>query len=68
VENVFLNVYLTNLAFAMAYVTGIWLLSLKLKDASIMDIFWGPGFVLVAWVTYFVTSGFCGRKLLVVVL
>jgi len=51
----------------MAYVTGIWLLSLKLKDASIMDIFWGPGFVLVAWVTYFVTSGFCGRKLLVVV-
>lgn len=26
----------------------IWLASLKLRDASILDIFWGPGFVLAA--------------------
>ena len=27
-----------------------WLLSLALKDASIVDIGWGFGFVVVAWV------------------
>jgi steroid 5-alpha reductase family enzyme len=36
-----------------------------LKDASIADIFWGPGFVLVAWISYVTADGFCGRKLLV---
>lgn len=35
----------------------VWLLSLRQKDVSIVDIFWGPGFVLVAWVTYFRNRG-----------
>ena len=30
------------------YMTGAWLLSLRLCDASIADVFWGPGFALVA--------------------
>jgi steroid 5-alpha reductase family enzyme len=29
--------------------TLLWLVSLRLKDASIVDIFWGVGFILVAW-------------------
>ncbi|CAH0994889.1 hypothetical protein EMA8858_01002 [Emticicia aquatica] len=29
--------------------TALWLLSLYLKDASIIDIFWGLGFVIIAW-------------------
>jgi steroid 5-alpha reductase family enzyme len=29
----------------------LWLLSLALRDASIVDIFWGAGFVVVAWVS-----------------
>lgn len=32
----------------MVAVTLLWLLSLKLRDASIVDIFWGTGYVLVA--------------------
>lgn len=28
---------------------GVWLLSVLLKDASIVDIVWGLGFVIVAW-------------------
>ena len=28
----------------------LWLISLKLKDASIADIWWGPGFAVIAWV------------------
>ena len=30
----------------------LWLVSLRMKDASIVDIFWGLGFVVVAWVTF----------------
>lgn len=30
----------------------LWLLSLPLKDVSIVDIFWGTGFVIVGWGTY----------------
>ena len=62
------SMYFRNLLFIMALMICLWLLSLKLKDASIMDIFWGPGFVLVAWLTYFMADGFWGRKLLVAVL
>lgn len=31
-------------------VTLVWLISLWKRDASIVDIFWGLGFVLVAWI------------------
>ena len=29
--------------------TILWLISLVIKDASIIDIFWGFGFVIVGW-------------------
>lgn len=32
-------------------VTLLWLLSLVLRDSSIVDIFWGAGFVVLAWAT-----------------
>ncbi|WP_246151502.1 DUF1295 domain-containing protein [Rubripirellula reticaptiva] len=34
----------------------LWLVSLRLKDASIVDIFWGLGFVLIAWMTMAVAT------------
>ena len=46
----------------------LWLVSLALKDASIVDIFWGCGFVVVAWVCYFTTNGHASRKLLLTTL
>jgi steroid 5-alpha reductase family enzyme len=30
---------------------ALWLASLRLKDSSIVDLFWGLGFVLVAWLS-----------------
>ena len=32
-----------------AILVALWLLSLVRRDASIIDVFWGPGFVVVAW-------------------
>lgn len=46
-----------NLALVVGVMTAVWLLSLVLRDVSIVDIFWGLGFVLVAWNTFLHTSG-----------
>lgn len=32
-----------------ALVTALWAISVPLRDASIIDMFWGPLFVLIAW-------------------
>ena len=43
---------------------GLWLLSLRLRDSSIVDIFWGWGFVCVAWLGFVFGTGNEERKLL----
>jgi steroid 5-alpha reductase family enzyme len=45
-----------------------WLLSLLVKDASIVDMIWGLGFVVVAWATYLQAAERGGRGLLLTVL
>jgi steroid 5-alpha reductase family enzyme len=51
-----------------ALMLSTWLVSLALRDASIVDIVWGLGFVLVAWVAFAVADGSDARRTLVVVL
>jgi steroid 5-alpha reductase family enzyme len=46
-----LTILLTNLGLIIALMTLLWLVSLRLRDASIVDIFWGCGFVVLAWST-----------------
>ena len=41
-----------------------WLVSLPLRNASIVDIVWGAGFVLVGWVAFAVGDGLQARRLL----
>lgn len=41
--------YLNGIMVIMGCLTALWLLSLVIKDASIIDIFWGLGFVIVGW-------------------
>lgn len=40
------------LAMLAIVLTGLWLVSLRIRDAGIIDVFWGIGFVLVAWLYY----------------
>jgi steroid 5-alpha reductase family enzyme len=43
--------------------TFLWLVSLALKNSSIVDIFWGTGFVIVTWAAFVLTpEGFTMRK------
>jgi steroid 5-alpha reductase family enzyme len=60
------GVPLAGLAVVVAVGTLLWLLSVRLRDASIVDIFWGPLFLVLA-VLYVALrpEGFAPRQLLV---
>ena len=45
-----------NLAVAAMVMTGAWAIHLYLGKASVADSFWGPGFAVIAWTTWVVTS------------
>jgi steroid 5-alpha reductase family enzyme len=53
----------------MGYMVVLWVVSLLLRNASIVDVFWGPGFIVAAG-AYFALSddGYEGRQLLVLAL
>jgi len=42
--------FATTAAVALGAMVVLWGLSLALRDASVVDAWWGPGFVLLAWV------------------
>jgi steroid 5-alpha reductase family enzyme len=53
----------------LVLMTILWLISLVLKNASIVDIFWGTGFVIAAWIYFaFSPDGSIARKYLTSIL
>lgn len=61
----FPDLFLLAGALSLMLMTFLWLLSLRLKNASIVDIFWGIGFILAAWLAFALTpQGFLPRKVL----
>lgn len=45
------------------YMTIVWLISLALRDTSIVDVFWGLGFVMTTYIYFAITpDGFAPRK------
>ncbi len=61
-------VLLTTLVTTATLMVLVWLLSVAKRDVSIVDVFWGLGFVLIAHVACRVGDGYSGRKLLVTTL
>jgi steroid 5-alpha reductase family enzyme len=51
-------------------VISLWVVSVAIKDASIVDVFWGPLFVAIAWVLFALglDTGAVGAKQLIVLL
>ena len=65
----FFSVYVIGLAVILGLMTLLWLVSLWLKNSSIVDIFWGTGFVIANWIYYALTpEGYMVRKLLIGIL
>lgn len=63
----FLSVFTIAGSVILGIMTLLWLVSLRIEDASIVDIFWGTGFVISAWVYYLLApDGYIPRKLLLV--
>ncbi len=62
----FLEVYGIAALVILGLMTLLWIISLILRDSSIVDIFWGAGFVISNWV-YFALApdGFPARKWLI---
>jgi steroid 5-alpha reductase family enzyme len=62
------DLFVTTAATTAALMLGVWLLSLLKRDAGIVDIFWGLGFTLIAWVCYYAAGGYGGRRMLIAAL
>ena len=57
-----------NLAVVAAMMVTGWFVSLVYKNVTIVDSLWGLGFVLVAWLTFFMSDGYGDRKILIALL
>ncbi len=53
-------------AAVLVLVVSVWVLSVRLRDASIVDIIWGFGFVVIAWVARATANGVSARQWLLV--
>lgn len=62
------NAMLISAVVIAALMVGTWLASLGAKNASIVDIVWGLGFVVVSWVLTFAIDGDVARQWLVTIL
>jgi len=61
-----MDVFQANALAVAGCMIALWLLSLALRDASIVDIFWGLGFVVIAAISFMWTyDGSSGRHVLV---
>lgn len=56
IETITASPYLTGAVTAAVLLTGVWITSLIIKDASIIDMFWGGGYALIALTTLLTTS------------
>jgi steroid 5-alpha reductase family enzyme len=64
----FFHIYIQALIVILVLMTTLWIVSVIIKNVSIVDLFWGFGFVMVS-VFYFVnTAGFYPRKILLLAL
>ncbi len=62
----FTNLFLLSGAAILLLMTLLWLLSLTLKNSSIVDIFWGFGFILIVWLVFALApQGYLPRRQLV---
>lgn len=68
----FLPIFAQALLVILGLMSLVWLISLPLRNASIVDIVWGLGFVIVAWFYFSQTvqsdSGYLARQWLVAIL
>lgn len=63
-----LQIWLQALIVIMIMMTTLWVISVFIKNVSIVDLFWGLGFVVTGWFYYFNTEGLESRKLVLMIM
>ena len=61
----FLDIWLDGFLLSMVLLTILWVVSVFLKDASIIDPFWGFGFVVLTYFYLYLTENFSDKSILV---
>jgi steroid 5-alpha reductase family enzyme len=61
----FFQIYLTAFLAIMAMMALLWLVSIAIKNVSIVDLFWGFGFVVASAMYFLNTEGLETRKVLI---
>jgi steroid 5-alpha reductase family enzyme len=64
----FLHVYLQGFLIIMLIMTLLWVVSVIIKNVSIVDLFWGLGFVFVSIFYFLNTDGYSTRKIILILL
>ncbi|MGD0582990.1 MAG: DUF1295 domain-containing protein [Bacteroidales bacterium] len=64
----FVHVWLDALVLIIGLMTILWIISVIVKNVSIVDLFWGPGFAVTAGFYFANTSGNEVRKLVIMIL
>ena len=64
----FFHIYLQALIVIMALMSALWIMSVILKNVSIVDLFWGFGFVAVTGFYFMNTEGLVLRKIILLAL
>jgi steroid 5-alpha reductase family enzyme len=64
----FFHIYLEAFGVIMILMTSLWIVSVILKNVSIVDLFWGLGFVLVSWFYFMNSEGNDIRKIIISIL
>ena len=60
----FWEIYLYGLLLIMAMMTMLWIVSILINNVSIVDLFWGFGFVLSSALYFSLSEGFELRKII----
>ena len=62
------QIWVQTLIVIMIMMTTLWIISVFIKNVSIVDLFWGLGFVVTGWFYYFNTEGLEPRKLVLMIM
>jgi len=64
----FFQIYFYALIVILSIMILLWLISIRIKNVSIVDLFWGSGFAVICLFYFLNTEGFEIRKILILIL
>lgn len=64
----FLHIYLQGFVIIMLMMTILWVVSIFINNVSIVDLFWGLGFVFISLFYFLKTDGYASRKIVLILL